>query len=342
MPQRTIAELAAAIGAEVVGDGSAAVTGVNTLEDARPGQVSFLSNPKYEPQLETTAATAVIVGPKVKGHDRLTLLRAKDAYLAYQKALVAIHGFRKHPFAGVHPQAHVDPTATVGDGTVVYPGAYVGAGTTVGRDCVLYPNAVVYDRCVIGDRVVLHAGAVIGADGFGYATSGGVHHKIPHVGNVVLGDDVEVGANATVDRAALGSTTVGAGTKIDNLATLGHNVRTGRACLVVAQAGVAGSTTLGDGVVLGGQAGVAGHLTLGDGAMAGAQCGVIGDVDPGQVVHGSPHMPWKEAKRAYTLLRNLPELAERLKQLEKLAERLKHLGVDEEKNLPQMDADARR
>ena len=332
MEHRTVAELAAAIGADVVGDPSAVVTAVNTLEDATAGQVSFLANEKYAPLLETTRATAVIVGPKAKDTDRLTLLRAKDPYLAYQKALVAIHGFRRHPFAGVHPQAHVDPTATVGEGTTIYPGAYVGAGTTVGRDCVLYPNAVVYDRCVLGDRVVLHAGAVIGADGFGYATSGGVHHKIPHVGNVVLGDDVEVGANATVDRAALGSTTVGAGSKIDNLATLGHNVRTGVGCLVVAQAGVAGSTTLGNYVVLGGQAGLAGHIDVGDQAMVGAQCGVTGDVEAKAIVHGSPHMPYKEARRAYTLLRNLPEIVDRLKKLEKLAEKLKHLGGDVEEN----------
>ena len=315
----TVTQLAGIVGAEVVGDGSAVVTSVNTLEDAGPGQVSFLANEKYAPLLGTTNATAVIVGPKVTPDGRHVLLRAKDPYLAYQKALVAIHGFRKHPFAGVHPLAHVDPSATIGSGTIVYPGAYVGAGATVGKDCVLYPNAVVYDRCVLGDRVVLHAGAVIGADGFGYATSGGVHHKIPHIGNVILGDDVEVGANATVDRAALGSTTVGAGTKIDNLATLGHNVTTGVGCLVVAQAGVAGSTTLGNHVVLGGQAGLAGHITLGDQVMVGAQCGVIGDVDAKQIVHGTPHMPWKVAKRAYTLLRNLPELADRLKKLEKLA-----------------------
>jgi UDP-3-O-[3-hydroxymyristoyl] glucosamine N-acyltransferase len=324
---RTLSELAAVIGAEVVGDGSAIVTGVNTLENAQPGQVSFLANEKYVRQLETTQATAVIVGPNAKPTDRVTQLRAKDAYLAYQKAMVAIHGFRKHPFTGVHPKAHVDPTATVGEGTVLYPGVYVGPNSVVGKDCVLYPNAVIYDRCVLGDRVILHAGAVIGADGFGYATSGGVHHKIPHIGNVVLGDDVEVGANATVDRAALGSTTVGAGTKIDNLATLGHNVRTGVGCIVVAQAGVAGSTTLGDYVVLGGQAGIAGHLTLGNQVMVGAQCGVTGDIEAKQIVHGSPHMPYKDALRAYTLLRNLPELADRLKQLEKLAEKISKVEI---------------
>ncbi len=327
MESRTLSELAAVIGAEVVGDGSAIVTGVNTLENAQPGQVSFLANEKYVRQLETTQATAVIVGPNAKPTDRVTQLRAKDAYLAYQKAMVAIHGFRKHPFTGVHPKAHVDPTATVGEGTVLYPGVYVGPNSVVGKDCVLYPNAVIYDRCVLGDRVILHAGAVIGADGFGYATSGGVHHKIPHIGNVVLGDDVEVGANATVDRAALGSTTVGAGTKIDNLATLGHNVRTGVGCIVVAQAGVAGSTTLGDYVVLGGQAGIAGHLTLGNQVMVGAQCGVTGDIEAKQIVHGSPHMPYKDALRAYTLLRNLPELADRLKQLEKLAEKISKVEI---------------
>ena len=329
METRTVATLAAAIGAEVVGPGGdAVVTGVNTLEAARPGQVSFLANPKYERQLDGTRATAVIAGPKTAS-DRLTLLRAADPYLAYQKALVVLHGFRRHPFAGVHPQAHVDPSAEIGEGTTIYPGAYVGAGTTVGRDCVLYPNAVVYDRCVLGDRVILHAGAVIGADGFGYATSGGVHHKIPHVGNVVLEDDVEVGANATVDRAALGSTVLGRGTKVDNLAALGHNVRTGVGCLVVAQAGVAGSTTLGNHVVLGGQAGLAGHLTLGDQVMVGAQCGVTNDVPAKQVVLGSPHMPYKDALRAHALLRNLPAVVDRIRRLEKLAEKLQSVGAEE-------------
>ena len=322
MNSKSLAELAELTGSELVGDGTVIVSSVGSLEEAEPGQLSFLSNPKYEPALATTRASAVIVGQGAKATG-LNLLRAKDVYLAHQKAMLAMYGQRKHPFAGVHPRAVVEPSARVGENTVVYPGAYVGPDVTVGSDCVLYPNVVIYEGCVLGDRVIVHAGSVIGADGFGYATAAGVHHKIPQVGNVVLEDDVEIGANSTIDRAALGSTVVGAGTKIDNLVTLGHNVKTGPGCLIVAQAGVAGSTTLGHHVVLGGQCGVAGHLTLGDMVMAGAQCGVIGDVEAKQVIHGSPHMPYKEARRAYTLLRDLPQLAGRIRELEKAVDGMK-------------------
>ncbi len=313
---RTLQQLAADIGAEVVGDGSTAVSSVNTLEAARPGQLSFLSNPKYEKQLATTQASGVIVGTTVTS-ERVTLLRAKDPYLAHQKAVVLLHGYRKHPFTGIHPKAHVDPTAEIGENTIIYPGVFVGPGVVIGKDCILYPNVVVYDRCVIGDRVILHAGAVIGADGYGYATSGGVHHKIPQVGNVVLEDDVEVGANSTIDRAALGSTLIGRGTKIDNQVALGHNVKTGPGCLIVAQAGVAGSTTLGHHVVLGGQVGVAGHLDIGDQVMAAAQCGIIGSIEAKEMLLGSPSMPISQARRVYAIFRELPKLVSRVRQLEK-------------------------
>jgi UDP-3-O-[3-hydroxymyristoyl] glucosamine N-acyltransferase len=313
---RTLNQLAAEIGAEVVGDGSVLVSSVNTLEDAQAGQLSFLSNPKYEKQLQTTRASGVVVGESIKC-DRLNLLRAKDPYLAHQKAVVALHGYRRHPHAGIHPKAHVEETAEIGAGTVIYPGVYVGPGVRIGRDCVLYPNVVIYERCVIGDRVILHAGVVLGADGFGYATSAGVHHKIPQIGNVVIEDDVEIGANSTIDRAALGSTIVGKGSKIDNLVTLGHNVQTGPGCIIVAQAGVAGSTTLGHHVVLGGQVGVAGHLDIGDQVMAGAQCGITASVDAGQIILGSPAMPISHARRVYVIFRELPELVSRVKQLEK-------------------------
>lgn len=321
MHTKTLRELAELIGAEVVGDGGVIVSSVNTLDEAEPGQVSFLANPKYEKQLELTRASAVIVGASSK-FNRLPLLRAKDPQLAYQRAVLALHGDRRHPHTGVHPAAHVDPSASVGLGTVIYPGVVVGPEVSIGRDCLLYPNVVIYDRCVLGDRVVVHAGSVIGADGFGYATSGGVHYKIPQVGNVVLEDDVEIGANCTIDRAALGSTLVGKGTKIDNLVTLGHNVRTGPGCLIVAQAGIAGSTTLGHHVVLGGQVGVAGHIEIGDGAMAGAQCGIISSVEAGQIVLGAPHMPAREARRVYAIFRELPDLASRVKGLERLVEKL--------------------
>jgi UDP-3-O-[3-hydroxymyristoyl] glucosamine N-acyltransferase len=315
---KTLSELAEIIGARVVGDGAIRVSAVRTLEDAGPGQVSFLSNPRYERQLATTRASAVIIGDDTTAaHAHAALLRTQDPQLAVQKAVVALHGYRQHPHAGVHPKAIVEPSATVGECSILYPGVYLGENVKIGRDCVLYPNVVVYEGCVLGDRVIIHSGAVIGADGFGYATSDGVHHKIPQVGNVVIDDDVEIGANSTIDRAALGSTVVGKGTKIDNLVTLGHNVRTGPGCIIVAQTGVAGSTTLGHHVVLGGQCGVTGHVHIGDGVMAGAQCGIIGDVEAGEIVHGSPHMPFREAKRAYTILRELPAVVGRIRTLEK-------------------------
>ena len=325
----TLSTLAGIIGAELVGDGAVVVSSVNTLDEARAGQLSFLSNPKYEKQLATTRASAVVVGLNVKS-DHVPLLRAKDAYLAHQKAMVAIHGYRTHPHAGVHVKATVDESATIGAGTTVYPGVYIGPRVSVGKDCVIYPNVVIYEGCVLGDRVIVHAGAVIGADGFGYATSGGVHYKIPQVGNVLIEDDVEIGANSTIDRAALGSTVVGRGTKIDNLVTLGHNVKTGPGCMIVAQVGIAGSTTLGHHVVLGGQVGVAGHIDIGDGVMAGGQCGITNSVEAGAFIHGSPHMPYKEARRAYSLLRELPKVVERIKVLEKKNEE------------PQMNTDKHR
>lgn len=317
----TLKELAAGIEAELVGDADVTVHSANTLEDAGAGQVSFLSNPKYAKQLETTGATAVIAAPGVAS-DRVALLKAKDPYYAFARAVVLLHGYRKHPHAGIHPAAHVDPTATVGEGTVIYPGVFVGPGARIGRDCILYPNAVVYDGCVLGDRVILHANCTIGQDGYGFATHKGVHHKIPQVGNVVLEDDVEIGAGSTVDRAALGSTVVGKGSKLGALVTLGHNVKLGPHALIVAQCGVAGSTTLGHHVTMAGQVGVAGHIQVGDNVTVGAQAGVINSVPDQSTLLGSPAMPISHARRVAAVFVQLPELSQRVKHLEQHVEEL--------------------
>lgn len=323
-------ELAREIGAEVVGDGSIDVTAVNTLEAAQPGQVSFLSNQRYAKQLESTRASAVIVSSKTRaGTAPLTLLRAADPYRAFQKAMVQLYGHRKHPFTGVHPQAHVDPSATIGQGTTIYPGVYVGPRAKIGRDCILYPNVTVYDRCVLGDRVILQANVVIGADGYGYATSEGVHHKIPQAGNVVIEDDVEVGANSCIDRAALGSTRIGKGTKIDDLVMIGHSVQVGPGCLIVAQVGIAGSVTVGTYSVIAGQVGVAGHLTIGDKVTIAAKAGVISDIPDGATVMGIPAMPASHSRRVYSIFTQLPEMLERIKQLEQQVENLTSTGGDE-------------
>jgi UDP-3-O-[3-hydroxymyristoyl] glucosamine N-acyltransferase len=312
-------DLAREIEAELTGDGSIDVTSAATLEDAQPGQLSFLSNPKYASQLSTTKASAVVVAPNVKA-DGVALLKAKDPYYAFRQAVVRLHGFRKHPFTGVHPKAHVDPAATVGEGTLVYPGVFIGPRAKIGRDCILYANVVVYDDCVLGDRVTLHSGTVVGQDGFGYATVQGVHHKIPQTGNVIIEDDVEIGANCAIDRATLGSTVIGMGTKMGNLMDIGHGSKIGPYCLFVGQVGVAGSVTIGHHVVMAGQVGIAGHLKIGDLVTIGAQAGVIADIPEKSTVVGAPAMPAQQARRVYSIFTQLPELVERVKELEKKAE----------------------
>jgi UDP-3-O-[3-hydroxymyristoyl] glucosamine N-acyltransferase len=320
----TVEELAKEVGAEVVGDGAATVTSAATLEDAQPGQISFLANAKYVRQLDTTRASAVIVAPSIRpaAGNNLTLLKTSDPYFAFMKAVVRLHGHRKHPHAGVHPDARVDASATVGEGSVIYPGAYVGPRTRIGRDCILYPNVVVYDDCVIGDRVIIHAGSVIGADGYGFATHKGEHHKIPQIGNVIVEDDVEIGACCSIERAALGSTVIGKGTKIDQLVVVGHGARVGPHCLLVAQTGIAGSVTLGHHVTLAGQTGVSGHLKIGNQVTVGAQSGIISDIEDQQTVVGSPAMQVSHARRVYMLFTQLPDIVDRIKALEQQVEEL--------------------
>jgi len=324
----TVETLAELIGAQIVGDGGAELSSVNTLEDATAGQVSFLSNVKYTAQLNTTKASAVIVSPKVEPIARLTLLRAADPYYALMQTIVALHGHRKHPIDGVHPDAHIDPTATIGQRTIVYPGAYIGPRTKIGNDCVLYPNATIYDDCILGDRVIVHSGTVIGVDGYGYATHKGIHHKIPQTGNVIIEDDVEIGANCSIERAALGSTVIGKGTKIDQLVVIGHGTKIGEHCLIVAQTGIAGSVTLGHHVTLAGQTGVSGHLTIGDRVIAAAKSGIINDIEEGETVLGQPAMPSKHGRRVYIAFTQLPNLIERIKTLEQQMAELR--GADED------------
>jgi UDP-3-O-[3-hydroxymyristoyl] glucosamine N-acyltransferase len=331
----TLKELAGAIGAEIVGgDPAQVISAVNTLEDAQSGQVSFLSNARYVRLLETTRASAVIVARAVRSQ-RVPLLRTADPYYAFSQAVVKLHGYRRHPHEGIHPAAHVDPTATVGEGTVIYPGVYVGPRARIGRDCILYPNVVVYDDCVLGDRVTLHANCSVGHDGFGFAThkepgEPAIHHKIPQVGNVVIEDDVELGAGCAIDRATLGSTVIGKGTKFSNLISIGHGAKIGPHGLLVGLVGIAGSVKIGHHVTLAGQVGIAGHIEIGDGVTVGAQSGVINDVPDGATLVGSPAMPASQARRVYTVFQQLPELLERIRKLEqKVAESGGGAGQDE-------------
>jgi UDP-3-O-[3-hydroxymyristoyl] glucosamine N-acyltransferase len=320
-----IDELAKEINAELAGDGAIEVSSVATLEEAQAGQLAFLSNPKYQKQLETTKASAVIVISRISSK-HVPLLKADDPYYAFSQAVVLLHGHRKHPHQGVHPDAHVDTTAIIGRGTVIYPGAFVGPRAKIGSDCILYPNVTIYDDTIIGDRVIVHAGAVIGQDGFGFSTHQGVHHKIPQIGNVILEEDVEIGSNCVIARAALGSTIIGRGTKIDALVVIGHGTKLGEHGLFVAQVGIAGSVSVGHHATFAGQVGVAGHLKIGDNVTIAAKAGVIGDVEDKAVLIGIPAMPASQARRVYALWTQLPELFERLKALEQEVEELADSG----------------
>jgi UDP-3-O-[3-hydroxymyristoyl] glucosamine N-acyltransferase len=321
-------ELAKAINAQLTGgDGSTDVRSVAPLDTAQRGQVSFLSNPKYAGQVETTGASAVIVSSKIST-DRVALLKTRDPYYAFMQAVVLLHGHRVHPHDGVHPKAHVDPTARIGEGTVIYPGVFVGPRATIGRDCILYPNAVIYDDTLIGERVIIHANSTIGVDGFGFATHDGQHHKIPQVGRVVIEDDVEIGAGCSISRGALDETRIRRGTKIDSHVVIGHGTTVGEHGLLVAQTGIAGSTTLGHHVTTGGQAGIAGHLNVGNQVTIAAQTGVMGDIQDKQIVIGSPAMPATHARRVYMIFTKLPEIVDRIRIVEQRLDSLESDGAE--------------
>lgn len=339
----TLAQLADQIGARIepTGAGRQRVTGCATLEEAGPEQVAFLANPRYRAKLRETWAAGVIVGPDVEAEGVVRLV-ADDPYFAFRNAVIELHGWREQPAPGIHPGAIVDETAIVDDlctirpgayvaprarigrRCVVHPGAYVGMDTVVGDDCVLHPGVVVYERCRLAARVTVHANAVIGGDGLGYATHDGAHHKIPAAGTVVIDDDVEIGAGCTIDRASVGVTSIGAGTKLAAQVAIGHGCRIGRHNLFVGQVGLAGSVTTGDHVVFGGQAGVAGHLHIGARARIAAQAGVMTDVPAGADYGGMPAGPLHEAKRIALAARRLPDFAQRLRRLER------HLDLDAE------------
>ena len=225
------------------------------------------------------------------------------------------------------PEAHVDASAVVGSGSILYPGVYVGPRASVGKNCILYPNAVVYDDCILGDRVTLHAGAVVGQDGFGYSTHKGTHHKIPQIGNVIIEDDVEIGASVAIQRATLGSTVIGRGTKIERFGGDRHAARIGSDALLVSLVGVAGSTKIGHHAIFGGQSGVVGHVNIGDHVTVAAQSGVINDVPDQSLMMGSPAMPAKQARRVLTLVGQLPELLARIRKLE---QQVAELSISEE------------
>jgi UDP-3-O-[3-hydroxymyristoyl] glucosamine N-acyltransferase len=326
-------ELAGRLGCELLGDGEAEATGVAGIEEAGPGDVTFVANPRYARHLAATRAAAVILAP---GQDApVPRLVSTQPYLAFARA-VALLRPPARPAPGVHPSAQVDPSAELGPGVhvgplaVVGPGARVGArtalhphvvlyeGVEVGEDCVLHSGVQVRERCRLGSRVVVQNGAVIGADGFGFARDGeGRYHKFPQVGIVVIEDDVEIGALTAVDRAALGETRIGRGSKLDNLVQVGHSVTIGEDTVLAGQVGIAGSTRVGSRVTLAGQVGVAGHLAIGDGVVATAQTGIPGSVEAGSVVSGYPAIDNRSWLKASAVFARLPELQRRVRELER-------------------------
>jgi UDP-3-O-[3-hydroxymyristoyl] glucosamine N-acyltransferase len=328
-----LADLAQELGGTLVGDPNLTITGVAGIREARPGDLTFLANPRYETHLAETHASAVLIDEARPGA-RLAQVVHPNPYLAFLKAVKIFRQERPRPEPGIHatavvfpgvkigeraslgPHVVVEEGATVGEDCVLMAGAYVGPGARLGRETWLYPHVVVREDCVLGDRVTVHSGTVIGADGFGYVREGEIYHKVPQVGNVVIGDDVEIGANVCVDRATTGTTVVGSGTKIDNQVQVGHNVELGENVIVVAQVGISGSTRVGRGATLAGQAGIGGHLEIGEFAVVGSQAGVTKSVPAHTKVSGYPAQPHATARRIHALTMRLPLLVDRLAQLE--------------------------
>ncbi|MGE9295534.1 MAG: UDP-3-O-(3-hydroxymyristoyl)glucosamine N-acyltransferase [Puniceicoccales bacterium] len=325
-------------GAEAIeGEFDGTITGIASLREAENEDLSFLGNKKYTPEVRESRAGVILVPLDYEGSPKRgqTFVRVPNPSLALARVCAQWESLLwPWPEPGFHPSAVIDPSAMIGEGVHIGPGsvveagarigagtwlqglAYIGRNAVVGERCWLHPRVTLYADCVLGDRVRILAGAVIGSDGFGYETTGGIHEKVPQIGNVVIGNDVEIGANTTIDRARFNSTRIGEGAKIDNLVQIAHNVEIGPHCLIVAQAGVSGSTVLENHVVLAGQAGITGHLRLAAGTIVGAQGGVHFDTDAGKYYRGSPALEASLANRIHILSKRLPELFKRMEKIE--------------------------
>jgi UDP-3-O-[3-hydroxymyristoyl] glucosamine N-acyltransferase len=343
MSAKTLNELARHVNGTVQGDGSVIIESAATLSDASAGQISFLANDKYEKQVLSTKASAVIV--KKAADIAVPQIVSEDPYYAFMQIVVLLHGHRRHKKTGLSQRASISETADIGKDcdifdfvTVsdrakigarckIYPGVFIGEDVVIGDDCIIYPNAAIYAGCKIGNRVIVNANSSIGQDGFGFATHGGKHHKIPQIGAVVLADDVEVGVSCGIERGTLSDTVIGEGTKIGDQVTIGHGTRIGSHCLLVAQIGVSGSTNIGDYCVIGGQVGIVGHITIGNRVTIAAQAGVINSIPDGATILGSPAIEINQGRRAYSMIQFLPEMRQNIRQLQK---RIASLFTDKE------------
>ncbi|MFH1768240.1 MAG: UDP-3-O-(3-hydroxymyristoyl)glucosamine N-acyltransferase [Candidatus Omnitrophota bacterium] len=342
----TLGEIADLIGGELVGDSTILITGISGIKEAHEGDITFLANPKYQRLMTTTKASAVITSKDVSDRKR-ALIRTDNPSLAFSKVIEIVSTNHLGCPKGIHPTAIISKSAVLGENvalgpyvviedgvkiggnTVVYSGCYIGHHTEIKEGCLIYPNVTIRERVQIGDKVIIHSGTVIGSDGFGFATVKGIQKKIPQIGTVLIEDYVEIGANVTIDRARFDKTVIGKGTKIDNLVQIAHNVIIGPNCIIVAQAGISGSTTLGKGVIIAGQGGVVGHISIGDGAVIAAQAGVTKSILPNTKVSGYPAKPHSVAKRVNACLQRLPQAYVKIKELEeKIIELEKKLNKD--------------
>lgn len=329
----------------VLGDPEAEITGVSGIKEARDGDITFISSSKFIKDLQSSKASCVIVKEPVDGIT-ITQIKVSNTYYAFAKAIECFYPkayfspeisnkafIAKDVVLGknvsVLPFAYLADGVSIDDDTVIMPGVYIGGKSKVGNQCLIYPNVVIREGVRIGDRVTIHSGTVIGSDGFGYVFENGVHYKIPQVGGVIVEDDVEIGSNVSIDRATLGNTIIGKGTKIDNLVQIAHNVKIGENSLIISQAGIAGSTELGNFVIIGGQAAAADHTTVESGTIIGGQSGIFGHVTKG-VYFGSPAIPHKNWLKSQTLFAKLPELNKRIKKLEERLNKLDKEDLDNE------------
>ncbi len=330
---KTLQELADYLGGVVRGDGAVVVNGLAPLEAAGPDKVTFLANPKYASRVAETKAGAVLMAPGNEAYGR-NVIELANPYLGFAKLLTLFYT-QPHPALGVMAESVIGTNVALGEGVSIYPGVMIGNnvsigdrvvihsgaviydGVTIGDDCVIHANAVVRERCRLGKRCKLQPGAVIGSDGFGYAPDGSSYYPIPQIGIVVLEDDVEIGANTTVDRAALEATLIKRGTKLDNLVQVAHNCVLGEDCMIVSLVGIAGSSKIGNHVTLAGQVGVTGHISIGDNVIVAAQSGVTNSLEGNAYYSGSPAMPHKEWLRMMGVKPKLPEMRKRITELEK-------------------------
>ncbi|MDP4261014.1 MAG: UDP-3-O-(3-hydroxymyristoyl)glucosamine N-acyltransferase [Bacteroidota bacterium] len=336
-------QIALIINGKIEGDAGAVVTSFGKIEEAQKGQLSFLANPKYEEYLYSTQASVIIINDifELKRPVSATLIRVPDAYTAFATLLAKYQEIMEQQLSGIQQPSYIAKTVSygenvyigafayigenvkIGNHSKIFPNAFIGDGVTIGNNSIIHPGVKIYHDCKVGNQVIIHAGTVVGSDGFGFAPQAdGSFKKVPQIGNVVIEDNVEIGANTTIDRATIGSTLIKSGAKLDNLIQVAHNVEIGHSTVMAAQSGVSGSTKIGNGAMIGGQVGIVGHIQIGDGAKINAQSGVSKSVEPGKAVTGSPAYEYTAALRSQAISRKLPELEKRIKELEALVKQL--------------------